>query len=257
MGSGRGRRDACPTRWDGRSEGGVSIRPAFTLIELLVVISIIAILVAILLPALSAARESGRSTTCLANLRQMGVIVRSYADDHKGLSPALGQPYTTLPNWAMVVQQGAGLDIATIGGSPPQSVLVCPSSRAFYGRVMTRTYGINATGHAGGPDDRGNFDDVSVTAHVRMDAVERPSDRPLLMDTAAVRPGPDLPPEGRCWSVVDFRNATHRAQRLALVHARGGAMQAGMHDGSARSWRLGRGADGAVEAPAAWLEPLP
>ena len=242
----------------GRGRGGrLHVRDAFTLIELLVVIAIIAILVAILLPALSAARESGRSTACLANLRQMGVIVRAYADDHKGLSPALGQPYTMLPNWAMAVQLGAGLDLATIGRSPPQSVLVCPSSRAFYGRVMTRTYGINATGHAGSPDDRGNFDDAAVTAHVRMDAVERPSERPLLMDTAAVRPGPDLPPEGRCWSVVDFRDPAHRAQRLALMHARGGAMQAVMHDGSARPWRLGRGADGVIVVPEAWGDPLP
>ncbi len=230
---------------------------AFTLIELLVVISIIAILVALLLPALGAARDSGRATTCLANLRQMGTIIRAYADDHKGLSPALGQPYTTLPNWAMVVQAGAGIDLATIGSSPPQSVLVCPASRAFYGRVMTRTYGINATGHAGQPDDRGNFDDTSVTAHVRMDAVDRPSDRPLLMDTAAVRPGPDLPPEGRCWSVVDFRNAAHRAQRLGLVHARATTMQAAMHDGSARPWRLERGPDAVAQVPEAWLEPLP
>ena len=48
------------------------IRTAFTLIELLVVISIIALLIAILLPALAASRESARSVACLSTVRQMG-----------------------------------------------------------------------------------------------------------------------------------------------------------------------------------------
>ena len=55
---------------------------AFTLIELLVVVSIIALLVSILLPALNAAREAGRAAVCVSNLRQLGVLVRFYAADH-------------------------------------------------------------------------------------------------------------------------------------------------------------------------------
>jgi prepilin-type N-terminal cleavage/methylation domain-containing protein/prepilin-type processing-associated H-X9-DG protein len=62
-------------------------RQAFTLIELLVVISVIALLMAILMPALSKARDQGRTIACRANLKQYGIALRMYLDDNNYYFP--------------------------------------------------------------------------------------------------------------------------------------------------------------------------
>ncbi|HEY1489806.1 MAG TPA: prepilin-type N-terminal cleavage/methylation domain-containing protein, partial [Verrucomicrobiae bacterium] len=62
-------------------------KQGFTLIELLVVMAIIAVLAAMLLPALARAREKAHSTQCVGNLRQWGLAYRMYADDNNDFLP--------------------------------------------------------------------------------------------------------------------------------------------------------------------------
>jgi len=73
------------------------VRKGFTLVELLVVIGIIAVLIAILLPSLSRARENAKNAQCLSNLRQLGTVYQFYANDYKDQIPIGydgGSPWT-------------------------------------------------------------------------------------------------------------------------------------------------------------------
>jgi len=74
-------------RWAGRRRGGLVPRHAFTLVELLVVIAIIGVLVALLLPAVQAAREAARRTQCSSALRQNVLAVQMYNDAFRVIPP--------------------------------------------------------------------------------------------------------------------------------------------------------------------------
>lgn len=105
-------------------------RKAFTLIELLVVVSIISLLVSILLPALSKAREAGKQAVCSSNLRTLGTLNQVYLTEHDGVwVPG----FTTQQYGMWYVSNGtthAGFYISwmdLIGGATFPKLFDCPS----------------------------------------------------------------------------------------------------------------------------------
>ena len=109
------------------------MRKHFTLIELLVVIAIIAILAAILLPALQSARERGMSASCVSQLKQCGTAVSNYVSENRGFFPGVnsngnakkGEP--TYPTWAQVMADCKYLGAREADGSAAEATR-CPKT---------------------------------------------------------------------------------------------------------------------------------
>lgn len=120
---------------------------AFTLIEALVTVSIVTLLIAITLPAIASMRRAAGSTKCLTHLRQFGLALQLYGNDHRGLLPFAEERYSlpggyTEPLDALEAYLSVPLpsmDPRT-GGVVTGAPFLCPSDREF-GPTRGLSYG--------------------------------------------------------------------------------------------------------------------
>ena len=140
------------------------VKQRFTLIELLVVIAIIAILAAMLMPALNQARESARGSNCVNNLKQIGLMTASYTDEFGGWVLPHNLRYALNSSTAYGNESDSYADKNTYGayhqrlrvagyvpdwksGKVAPSVFICPSDRSAGGPYekmrYNRIYGIS------------------------------------------------------------------------------------------------------------------
>lgn len=139
-------------------------RQSFTLIELLVVIAIIAVLAALLLPALTTARETARAIQCVSNLRQIGFSCADYgADFHDLIVPA----FSSSNDWAGTLNYGHYIQYAGYNGPGGSKALagikykvwICYSHPSIKGG----TNGFNGFGSTYGQNARINAYDLYYT----------------------------------------------------------------------------------------------
>ena len=165
----------------------------FTLIELLVVIAIIAILAAILLPALNSARERGRSASCINNLKQMGNALSMYQDDNDNYNTyaCFFDKSREQQVWHTTLLPYMGCSKVTVNrqageNSLREEILICPSL-PIEECIRPAGYftGYTVNGRSSGNRFFGYFTSANAIPQYKMNEIARPSVIMAITDTSA------------------------------------------------------------------------
>ena len=173
----------------------------FTLIELLVVIAIIAVLAALLLPALAQAKEKGRRTVCAQNLRQLGLSLTLYASDNQDLLPL---PQQASGHWPEQLRRNYTALRLLICPSDIDTATAPVSPRLTTADLAPRSYLMNAfADYYAGPSAEGSTPPVwnTTPSYLRMrhSAFARPTETIVFAEKAS---------DSRAYEVNIFQSPT-------------------------------------------------
>lgn len=117
---------------------------AFTLIELLVVIAIIGILAALLMPAVTRAKEAGKAAACISNLRQIGIALQVYVDNHNQRLPVMRDRLALADTNPPATNSLPGPEKVLAGELGNLNVLRCPADATGVFTKTGSSYGWNS-----------------------------------------------------------------------------------------------------------------
>ena len=230
-----------------------SSRMAFTLVELLVVIGIIALLISILLPALSKAREQANRVGCLSNMRQIGIAFLGYLHDNKDRFPRPAVNNTD-EDW-IYWQPGRKLADSRIapyaGGSFLPKLFRCPSDAEIDSHIGSPVYkfsysvnetmcryagglgGVNAAGNAPGihgqhpgqsPGDNSPPNSPKTPYTLKSVQIVRAAEKILLIDESSTTI------DDGCWAPQNY-SLSSQFNILSIRHDKGAENKANINAG--------------------------